>query len=136
MKLICLDDSHKFNETKSYFQRVREEINKEQVKGHLEQLDTDSLPSPHKHDASIHLIRVPSVAVNEKETDLEPDEKKHKSRLNLESRLSSKENDKTVKKHVKKPKDIKKMNTKQKSKATAKKTTLLPGQKTLNHFFK
>lgn len=118
-----------------YLQRVREEINKEQVKGHLEKSDPETLPSADKNDASIHLIRVPSAAVTQKDIDIEPAEKKPKSRLNLESRLPGKENDKTVKKPIKKTKEMKKMPSKSKSKVSAKKTTLLPGQKTLKHFF-
>ena len=119
------------------FQRNREEISKEQVKVHLENTESDTLPSPDKNDASIHLIRVPSVTVTEEETNIEPAEKKPKSRLNLKSRLPGKENDKTVKKPIKKAKELKiKMHTKSKGKTSSKKTTLLPGQKTLNHFFK
>lgn len=115
-----------------YFQRVREDISR--VKDTLEKSAPDTLPSPDKSGSSIHLIRVPSVAA--KEMDIEPVEKKTKSRLNLESRLPGKENDKTVKKLIKKNKEIKKVQTKSKSKLSAKKTNLLPGQKTLNHFFK
>lgn len=90
------------------------------------------MPSPAKN---IRLIRVDSVTVEEKDEEIshEPTEKKKKSRLNLESRLSRKENLKTTSKNVvKKTKEVKKVQPKLKGK----KATLLPGQKTMNHFFK
>ncbi|XP_066931504.1 PCNA-interacting partner-like [Clytia hemisphaerica] len=94
--------------------------------------------SPEELAKPIKLIRVPneiksisperkSEAETIRETS-EPPEKKPKSRLNLESRLTDKENNKTMKK-------VKKTSTKPRQKVS-KKCALLPGQKTLNQFFK